>query len=136
MSKVVLFAVLAATVATTVAAEPAAKAQAAKAATTETRRMLRDPQAEVVNDFDWKAYYPQAAMSAAKDGEATVLCEVNTDHRLGNCDVVSEAPANYGFGQAAVRLSTDVTRLADRDARGAPTAGGWVKLRMSFKVPE
>ena len=136
MSKTVLIALLTAAVATAAAAEPAAKSQSVKVATTDTRRMLRDPQAEVVGDFDWKAYYPQAAMTAAKDGEATVLCEVNADHRLGNCDVISEAPADYGFGQAAVRLSTDVTKLADRDARGAPTAGGWVKLRMSFKVPE
>jgi protein TonB len=136
MKKSYVLLILAASVATGAAAEPVAKAQSVKASTTEVRRMLRDPQAEVVGEFDWKAYYPQAAMSAAKNGQATVLCEVNDERRLRNCDVVSEAPADYGFGQAAVRLSTDVTRLAERDARGAPTAGGWVKLQMSFKVPE
>lgn len=136
MKKSYVLLILAASVATGAAAEPVAKAQSVKASTTEVRRMLRDPQAEVVGEFDWKAYYPQAAISAAKDGQATVLCEVNDERRLRNCDVVSEAPADYGFGQAAARLSTDVTRVAERDARGEPTAGGWVKLQMSFKVPE
>ena len=136
MAKVVLFALLAAAVATAASAETLPQAQESGATGAAPRRMLKDPQAETVGNFDWKAYYPAEAMSAGKGGEAIVQCEVNADRRLNNCDVVSEKPANLGFGQAAVRLSTDVTRLAERDARGAPTAGGWVTLRMSFKVPD
>lgn len=46
--------------------------------------------------------YPQAALDAGLDGEATVRCQVTPEGAPLDCEVVAEEPAGYGFGAAAV----------------------------------
>lgn len=49
---------------------------------------------------------PAAALRAGKDGKATIQCTVSVEGALKRCRVLSEEPAGFGFGQAAVALSS------------------------------
>lgn len=47
-------------------------------------------------------YPDQAARQGVEGGEAVIECEVTTEGRISSCAVVSEAPTDAGFGEAAV----------------------------------
>lgn len=47
-------------------------------------------------------YPDQAARRGVEGGEAVIDCEVTTEGRISSCNVVREAPADAGFGEAAV----------------------------------
>ena len=49
--------------------------------------------------------YPQKAMEYGKSGKAVMRCKVTPTGDLANCLVISEAPADYGFGGAALELA-------------------------------
>jgi protein TonB len=49
--------------------------------------------------------YPARALKNEKSGVAQIHCIVAIDGKLTDCKVVSETPLNYGFGDAAVRVS-------------------------------
>jgi len=51
-------------------------------------------------------YYPARALDRGMEGSVTLNCLVTTVGAL-NCAVVSETPANWGFGDAALRISRD-----------------------------
>ncbi len=66
-------------------------------------------------------YYPRRALERGIQGSATLNCAVDTGGRL-DCAVVSETPANWGFGDAALRISRDYQMVpATRD--GVPVEG-------------
>lgn len=68
---------------------------------------------------DLAAYYPRRALERGVEGGVTLDCLVATSGRLA-CSVVSESPANWGFAEAALRISRDYQMVpASRD--GAPT---------------
>ena len=50
-------------------------------------------------------YYPAAARHAGVEGKAYLICKVSEHARMSDCAVSAEAPAGYGFGEAAVALS-------------------------------
>jgi TonB family protein len=54
---------------------------------------------------EFAAAYPPRAKAHGVDGRATIHCLVAPDGGLTACTVVSEAPANYDFGAAALSLS-------------------------------
>lgn len=47
--------------------------------------------------------YPEAAARAGVGGAVAVRCSVVDESRLGSCQILSETPAGYGFGDAALR---------------------------------
>lgn len=49
--------------------------------------------------------------------------------------MVSETPPDYGFGQAALRLS-QTFQMQPKIADGTPVAGGTVRIPIVFRVPE
>ena len=75
-----------------------------------------------------RIFYPAAAQTQGIGGEATVECLVGDNGRLA-CETIEEAPANMGFGAAALRMCEDL-RVAPRTRDGVSTAGG--RLRRTF----
>ncbi|HYD89151.1 MAG TPA: TonB family protein [Vitreimonas sp.] len=64
---------------------------------------------------DLARYYPTRALERGVEGSVTLNCLVDTGGAL-HCDVVSETPANWGFAQAALRISRDYQMVpATRD---------------------
>ncbi len=83
---------------------------------------------------DIAQYYPERAQRTETNGSATISCTVAANGTLFNCSVVSEAPADYGFGEAALRMFR-IYRMRPRTAEGAPIEGRTVRARIEFKVP-
>lgn len=85
-------------------------------------RWLRQPR-------DLERYYPRRALAAGIEGEVALDCRVLLDGAL-NCNVISETPAEWGFGAAALRIAGDHRmRPALRD--GVPTEGRY-RMRVPF----
>jgi protein TonB len=77
---------------------------------------------------DLARYYPARALSRGQEGRAVLDCVVSVTGALA-CVVVSETPASWGFGDAALRISRDYQMVpATRD--GAP-----VEARHRMVVP-
>jgi TonB family protein len=80
------------------------------------------------------AAYPERALERGREGEARVACTVLDTGRL-DCARVSEYPANFGFGNAAVRVAEQYRHDAVR-ADGQPAAGTPVNFHVLFRVAE
>jgi protein TonB len=60
-------------------------------------------------------YYPRRALERGMEGSVTLNCAVDTGGRL-HCAVLSETPQNWGFAEAALRISRDYQMVpATRD---------------------
>jgi len=81
---------------------------------------------------DYRRHYPLRAMSEGIGGRVMLDCLVE-DAGLLDCSVVSEAPADYGFGPAALRVSR-YFRVAENTADGRDTKGGRVRLPIQFQM--
>jgi TonB family protein len=55
---------------------------------------------------DLARYYPERALRREVEGRVVLDCSVSVRGVL-DCAVVSETPANWGFGEAALRISGD-----------------------------
>lgn len=80
-------------------------------------------------------YYPARAERMSVEGAATITCDVTALGLLSGCVVVSETPPDFGFGDAALKMSSLFKmRPATRD--GVAVAGGKVTVPIRFKLPE
>ena len=65
--------------------------------------------------------YPQRALYAEQEGSVVLSCTVVDDRSLGLCRVVSENPAGWGFGEAALNRAcahqVDAARSLANDTR-------------------
>jgi len=82
---------------------------------------------------DMKDLYPKAAEKALKEGNAVVRCIVRKDGSLRDCKVIKQAPAAYGFGAAALKMSPRF-RMKTVDGDGHPTAGASVNIPIKFAL--
>ena len=57
------------------------------------------------SNADVRAVWPAAALKLGSGGVAEILCRVNVHGAAEDCRVVSETPANKGFGEAALMLT-------------------------------
>ncbi len=80
------------------------------------------------------ALYPARALERGREGEASVHCTVLEGGAL-NCLRASEAPANSGFGNAALRVASKF-RHASQRADGSVAAGTPVNLRVVFRISD
>lgn len=79
-------------------------------------------------------HYPARARLVGLDGKAIIACSVKDTGALTGCTVVSESPSGYGFGDAAIVLSTRF-RMKPMSANGAPVEGLTVRIPMVFRNP-
>lgn len=77
------------------------------------------------------AYYPRRAIPREIEGEVVLDCRVLTTGDL-SCSIVSESPANWGFGQAALRIARD-HRMAPAMRDGVPVEGRY-RMRVPFEL--
>jgi protein TonB len=99
-------------------------------------RILTNPQFDrKPNADDMAQYYPERANRLGQEGAATIRCTVSAKGALIACLVASEAPADGGFGDAALKLAK-VFRLKPATADGAPVDGGVFSTKITFKLPE
>jgi protein TonB len=54
---------------------------------------------------DLSRYYPEAAQRRGMGGRVKMSCTVAIGGTLEDCEVLSEYPAGFGFGAAAIALS-------------------------------
>jgi len=87
-------------------------------------RWLRRP-------HDLERYYPARALERNVEGEVLLDCLVSPLGAL-ECRVLSEAPAGWGFGSAAVRMSRD-HRMAPAMADGRAVEGRY-RMRVPFAL--
>ncbi|MBX3430722.1 MAG: energy transducer TonB [Hyphomonadaceae bacterium] len=87
-------------------------------------RWLRQPR-------DLASYYPSRALAHDITGQVVLDCLVRTSGAL-DCSVSSETPSNWGFGQAALRISSDYRMVpAMRDGQAVE---GRYRMRVPFEV--
>lgn len=84
---------------------------------------------------DFVAAFPATARAhGVTRGKASLRCRAIAQGRLDGCLVQSEAPANEGFGAAALGLSAK-TRAVTWTEDGRPVIGGFVTVPMEFGSP-
>lgn len=75
---------------------------------------------------------PPAARSARRSGRAAVNCVIRLDQRLDDCRVVSQEPAGFDFGGAALRAAAFFRYRPPLDAAGRPVEGQRVTIFVLF----
>jgi periplasmic protein TonB len=71
--------------------------------------------------------YPRGAVADLKNGRVRMVCTVNDQGKLTDCDVTDETPAGWGFGKAALSL-TGKFQMKSVDRDGSPVAGGRISI--------
>jgi protein TonB len=87
------------------------------------------------NADDLARYYPERAQRTETAGRATISCTVTAKGTLSNCSVVSEDPADMGFGDAAMKMSK-LFKMRPKTQDGAPVEGGQVQIPIRFQLPK
>lgn len=80
---------------------------------------------------DLARYYPRRAIPRGVEGEVVLDCLVSTAGAL-RCAVASETPANWGFGEAALRIAHD-HRMVPASRNGEPVEGRY-RMRVPFQL--
>ncbi len=75
------------------------------------------------------ASYPPAARSAGVEGSAVLACDASEHLLLRQCRLVSEDPAGYGFGAAALALAA-----RSRENRKVTLPAGLRTIPVTFKL--
>lgn len=59
-------------------------------------------------DLARQPFFPSAAMASGVQGYVLMLCNTTSQRRLENCEVLFENQAGWGFGAAALGLSSEM----------------------------
>ncbi len=81
---------------------------------------------------DLSRNYPTRALMLNIEGRADVRCIVGHNGQLRKCALLSETPAGYEFGKAALRIA-ERFRIGPKTPEGPPIAGTRVTLPIVFK---
>jgi protein TonB len=76
-------------------------------------------------------YYPRQALRREREGAVDLDCLVTTTGLL-QCRIVSETPANWGFGEAALRIAAD-HRMVPATRAGVPVEGRY-RMHVPFQL--
>ena len=83
----------------------------------------------------FSTFYPDRAARRGKEGAVTLSCMVTAQGVLNTCTVVSEAPGDYGFGDASLKIAR-FFRMKPQELDGQPVEGGQVNVQIRWKLPE
>lgn len=78
--------------------------------------------------------YPSGALRAGVTGMAVLTCRVSLQGAATGCEVLQDAPAGLGFGDAALAVSRRF-RFSPLMRDGQPSADGEVTIPLNFKFP-
>jgi TonB family protein len=84
------------------------------------------PTAEMLQQF-----YPDSAAARASGGRAVLNCRLTAEGRTSNCTVASETPPGLGFGEAAIKISSQL-KFRPLTVDCQPREGGKINLPFSF----
>ncbi len=102
----------------------------------------KPPAPRVISNPDWSArpngddmarYYPDRAQRLEKSGTVVLQCLVTAKGGVSGCAVVSEDPADFGFGEAALKLSR-LFRMKPRTEDGQAVDGAIVRIPIAFRI--
>ena len=82
---------------------------------------------------DMARYYPDRAARMEVSGTAVLSCLLNDMGRPASCTVIEENPADYGFGDAALKLSR-FFRATKFTPEGEPVGGTTAVLPVVFQA--
>jgi protein TonB len=78
-------------------------------------------------------FYPSRAREREEEGRVVLRCSVNASGALVDCQVVSETPANWGFGDASLRIAREF-RVRPQMADGSATDGGSITFPIRWQM--
>lgn len=84
------------------------------------------------SNFNWPIsdFYPNDAFRMRIAGQVVLRCVIDVHGGFDPCEVVTETPADHGFGPAALALSA---HLAVAPGHVAPVVDGHVDIPLAFK---
>jgi protein TonB len=85
------------------------------------------------NPDDFARYYPERAQRLEKEGYATIRCVVTVKGTVTNCQVLSEEPADFGFGEAAKKIGS-LWKMKPQTVNGEPVEAQYT-TRVKFTLP-
>ena len=97
----------------------------------------------IIQNPDWAAIpsaaeigqvIPEIAWRKHISGHVDLTCLVAVSGLAQDCQVRSETPPGYGFGDAALKLSR-VFRFIPMRRDGVPIPGGRIEVPIAFNVP-
>lgn len=80
-------------------------------------------------------YYPDRAQRNNVEGRTTVKCTVTSKGQLVNCEILSESPADMGFGKASQDMAK-IFRLKPMTKDGVPVDGASYTFGITWKLPK
>jgi len=85
------------------------------------------------NGDDYARFYPERAQRLEKEGSATIKCVVTVKGALVNCQVLSEDPVDFGFGEATKKVAS-LWKMKPQLVDGNPVEATW-QTRIRWVLP-
>ena len=85
------------------------------------------------NSDDYARFYPERAQRLEQEGAATVKCVVTTKGALVACQILSEEPAGFGFGEATKKV-VSLWKMKPQTVNGEPVEATW-QTRIRWQLP-
>ena len=82
---------------------------------------------------EFARFYPDRAVRLEKSGSAVLACKVTSAGAVVGCQVASETPETFGFGEAALKLAP-YFQLSPPTQDGKPIEGAGIRIPIRFSL--